>query len=34
MPDDVTERHLELWCGPVRSAVEAPLQPTRFSELN
>ena len=23
MPDDLTERHLELWCGPVRQALEA-----------
>ncbi len=23
MPDDLTERHLELWCGPVRQAVES-----------
>ena len=22
MPDDLTERHLELWCGPVRQALE------------
>ena len=23
MPDDLTERHLELWCGPVRRGLEA-----------
>jgi hypothetical protein len=23
MPDDLTERHLELWCGPVRQALES-----------
>ena len=23
MPDDLTERHLELWCGPVREALES-----------
>jgi hypothetical protein len=23
MPDDLTERHLELWCGPVRQGLRA-----------
>jgi alkanesulfonate monooxygenase SsuD/methylene tetrahydromethanopterin reductase-like flavin-dependent oxidoreductase (luciferase family) len=23
MPDDLTERHVELWCGPVRQALES-----------
>ena len=23
MPDDLVERHVELWCGPVRAAVAA-----------
>jgi hypothetical protein len=22
MPDDLTERHVELWCGPVRQALQ------------
>ena len=24
MPDDLTERHIELWCGPVREALAQP----------
>jgi alkanesulfonate monooxygenase SsuD/methylene tetrahydromethanopterin reductase-like flavin-dependent oxidoreductase (luciferase family) len=24
MPDDLVERHIELWCGPVREALEQP----------
>jgi alkanesulfonate monooxygenase SsuD/methylene tetrahydromethanopterin reductase-like flavin-dependent oxidoreductase (luciferase family) len=28
MPDELTERHVELWCGPVRQAFDAISQPT------
>lgn len=29
MPDDLTERHLELWCGPVRRGLEKITPPSR-----